>query len=261
MGKLKFEIEKPRIVLMVNDIVGLEVMKFLLERQENVVALFLHDTPNQKMVSEILDLGIWKISSDDTYTAATLKSEYVVEILTSYKPDVIITCYWAHLLQKEVIEIPKYGCINFHPALLPKNRGWYPSVWPFLDKSPAGVTLHLIDEGADTGPIIAQREIEIEELDNAGTVYKKSQDAMIALFKDTWVKLFEGIELQYQDHASATYHSKKEANTLDELKLTEVMTAGEFLGYFKAKTFGHRSYSYYKKGDDTYRVHLTITKE
>ena len=253
--------EKPRIILMVNDIVGLEVTRFLIERKEHIVALFLHNKEDQKHVEDILGMVNWVISSDDIYLASTLKSKDIVQILTSYEPDVIITCYWAHLLTQDIIDIPKYGCINFHPGLLPQNRGWYPAVWPFIDGSKAGVTIHKIDEGADTGPIIAQAETEISELDTLGSVYKQHQDLMISLFKDTWPKLRDGIELKYQNHSKATYHSKKDGNALNEIDLEKTYKAKDFMNLIKARMFGDKSFAYYKKDGDTYRVKLIITKE
>lgn len=261
MQVFKFIEEKPRIILMVNDIVGLEITRFLVERKENIVAVFLHEAPNQKLTSEILTLVDWVISSDNIYTADTLLNGNGAKIISTYEPDLIITCYWAHLLKPDIIEIPKYGCLNFHPALLPKNRGWYPSVWPFIDNTPSGVTLHLVDEGADTGPIIAQTSIPVEELDNAGTIYEKCKLAMISLFKETWVKLFEGLPLYPQNDESATYHSKKEGNALNEIDPEKEYKVKDLFSLLKARTFGDKSFAYYKKDNETYRIKLTITKD
>jgi len=64
----------------------------------------------------------------------------------------MITVYWPWLIKKNYLNTCK-NSINFHPAYLPKNRGWYPHVNNILDNSVPGVTLHKIDEGIDTGPI------------------------------------------------------------------------------------------------------------
>lgn len=229
---LKFIEDKPRIILFAgSNVVSSHVFSFLLNRKENIV---------------------------HTYNE---KDEILLEDVKAYKPDIMITCYWPFLLNKAFIDIPKYGCINFHPALLPKNRGWYPSVWPFIDGSPAGVTLHLIDEGADTGPIIAQDVIPVLEIDNGGTIYEKCQDRMISLFKETWVKLWDGIESQPQDHSQATYHTKKEGNDLNEIYLHADYTAEELFNWIKSRVFGNKTYAYYKKGDSKYKVSLSIVKD
>lgn len=223
--------DKPRIILFAGqNQVANEVWSFLINKRENVVHVF-----NEK-------------------------NKITLDVVRKYKPDIMITCYWPYLLKSEMFNIPKYGTINFHPALLPYNRGWYPSVWPFIDGSPAGVTLHLIDEGADTGPIIAQEEIPIEEEDNGGTIYKKSQDKMISLFKETWPKLKDGVELKVQD-GEATYHSKKDGNALNELDLEKEYKIKDLFNLLKARRFGNKSFAYYKKNGSTYRIKLEITKE
>lgn len=249
-----------RIILMVNDIVGYNVTKFLVDRGENIVAVFLHNPPMQKYADEILN--IVKLQSNDIYTADKLKSNDIVDIISSYTPDVIITCYWAHLLKPEVFKIPKNGCVNFHPALLPYNRGWYPSVWPFIDGTPAGVSLNYIDDGVDTGDIIAQQELSIEETDTAGDVYKKCQDLITDLFKETWIIIKNyGIILTPQNHSLATYHSKKDGNAFNEIDIEKTYKVKDLLNLLKARTFGERSFAYYQKGDEKFSVRIIITKE
>lgn len=70
---------------------------------------------------------------------------------------------------------------NVHTGFLPWNRGSYPNVWPLLDNTPAGVTLHWMDEGLDTGPIIAQSRVPTYPWDTAGTLYDRLQDAAVHL--------------------------------------------------------------------------------
>lgn len=234
MGVLKFEERLNHIVLFAgNNMVSDHVLAFLTEDLKNGI------------------LYVYREYEWDTMT---------VEQINLLQPDVIVTCYWPYLLSKEMIATSKYGCINFHPALLPNNRGWYPSVWEVLEKENAGVTLHLIDEGADTGPIIAQEEIEIEETDTGGSVYKKSQEAMISLFKKTWVQLYEGIELKEQDHSKATYHSKKDGNDCNGIDVDQMYNAGYLIDLLKAKTFGSKSYAYYEKNGKKYFVRVDITE-
>lgn len=226
--KFKFK-HKPRIVIMAGENwVSYQVITYLAERGENLVAILQEKTVvTEKMVS-------------------------------CFTPDLIITCYWPRLLKPEIFNIPKYGCINFHPSLLPKNRGWYPSVWPFIDGSPAGVTLHKIDQGADTGPIIAQKELKIDETDTAGTLYRRSQEEIVELFKETWPKLYKGIILQKQDEKQATYHTKKEANDLDIINLDQTYTGKEIIERLKAKSFINKSYAYYIKNGKRYNIQISI---
>jgi methionyl-tRNA formyltransferase len=233
MQVLKF-IENPTIYLLYSNKVGEQVKKYLNERGENLVACFTPDIEQDSLEYSIM----------------------------SIKPDLIITCYWPYLLRPEIIAIPKYGCINFHPALLPENRGWYPTVWEVLYGENAGVTLHLIDEGADTGMIINQRKFKIEESDTGGTVYEKSMDLMVELFKETWEDLYDnGIALKKQNEFNATYHSKKEGNTFNEINLKADYNAEHLLKIIKAKTFNDKSYAYYIKNGKKYYVRIDVYEE
>lgn len=82
--------------------------------------------------------------------------------VTNLAPDLIVVYCMSELLKSNIIEIPKMGCINLHPTLLPKYRGYIPTFWTFysFDLNP-GVTIHYIDEGEDTGDIIYQESFNM----------------------------------------------------------------------------------------------------
>ena len=89
----------------------------------------------------------------------SLRPERVQEELAELRPDVIVVAAYGKLLPPAVLNIPPHGCLNLHPSLLPRYRGPSPVVTAILDGVDAtGITLMLLDEGMDTGPIVAQRE-------------------------------------------------------------------------------------------------------
>lgn len=88
--------------------------------------------------------------------------------------DLIVTCAYGQILPKEVLELPKYGCVNVHASLLPKYRGSAPIQWSlFNGDAKTGVTIMYMDEGMDTGDIITKGEIDILDSDNVGTLHDK----------------------------------------------------------------------------------------
>lgn len=97
--------------------------------------------------------------------------EFIEEIRT-LNPDVICVVAYGKILPKELLEIPKYGCINVHPSLLPKYRGSTPIQTAIIngDKT-TGVTTMYMNEGLDSGDIILQEEIKIEDNQTAGEVW------------------------------------------------------------------------------------------
>lgn len=89
-------------------------------------------------------------------------------------PDIIITCAYGQIIPKELLEYPKYKCINIHASLLPKLRGGAPihkAIINGYDKT--GITIMYMDEKMDSGDIIYQEEIKIEDSDNVGTLFDK----------------------------------------------------------------------------------------
>lgn len=243
-----------RIVLMADGPVGLEVCRYLVARGNQIVRLYLHEPSGQHMADCIVAAS--GCHPNQVYTAASLKDpEHVVELVDLH-PDCIITVYWAHLIRKDVIDAATLT-VNFHPALLPINRGWYPHVHSMLDGTPTGVTLHAIDEHADTGPVWAQREVPISPYDNAGTIYRRLQDEIVSLFKKTWPEIASGhCTPKRQDESKAIYHKKSEIDRLDEIDLTQNMSARDLINLLRARTFEDRGWAYYTEAGQ--RVYLNL---
>lgn len=96
------------------------------------------------------------------------------EDIVNAKPDVIITCAYGQIVSKEILDIPKYGCINIHASLLPKYRGGAPIHYALINgEEETGVTLMYMDEGMDTGDMLVRNSIKIEEDDNIETLSNK----------------------------------------------------------------------------------------
>lgn len=91
-----------------------------------------------------------------------INSISIINHIKESEPDFIIVTHFQRIIVKDIIIIPKYGCLNLHPSLLPFYRGMAPQHWPIINgEQKTGVTVHYIDEGVDTGNIIAQEEISL----------------------------------------------------------------------------------------------------
>ena len=86
------------------------------------------------------------------------------ELYASYSPDLSCVACFSLYIPRAILKIPRLGCLNVHPSLLPSKRGPDPLFWTFHSGSrETGVTVHLMDEGLDTGPIVAQERIDVPE--------------------------------------------------------------------------------------------------
>ncbi|WP_430816956.1 methionyl-tRNA formyltransferase [Carboxylicivirga sp. RSCT41] len=100
----------------------------------------------------------------DVITTGDINSGKTIELIQSKKPDLIVVANFNQILKKGILSIPKIGCINVHPSLLPDYRGANPIFWMFKNnEQTGGTTIHLIDEGIDTGGIIKQSEFRLSE--------------------------------------------------------------------------------------------------
>lgn len=122
-----------------------------------------------------------------------IKDENFIKRLKELNPEFGIVVAYGKILPKEILNTPKYGCINLHASLLPKYRGAAPIQWALIKgEKTTGVTTMLIDEGLDTGPIFLQREVVIDDEDNAETLSQKLSKIGAELMIETIEKIRKG---------------------------------------------------------------------
>ncbi|MDC7278872.1 methionyl-tRNA formyltransferase [Butyrivibrio fibrisolvens] len=110
----------------------------------------------------------------DYICTKNVNDEETVGFAKSKAPDVIYCFGWSRLIGRELLALPKYGVVGFHPAALPCNKGRHPLIWALvLGLKKTASTFFIMDEGADTGDIISQREVIIDETDDAQDLYDK----------------------------------------------------------------------------------------
>ena len=121
------------------------------------------------------------------------KNEEFIEKIKSLNPDVICVVAYGKILPKEILEIPKYGCINVHGSLLPKYRGAAPIQWAVLngDKE-TGVTTMYMDVGMDTGDMILKEKVEIGEDETTGELWDRLSKIGGKLLIETLKQIEEG---------------------------------------------------------------------
>ena len=132
--------------------------------------------------------------------------------LAAYAPDVIAVAAYGRLLPPAVLNLPAHGCLNIHPSLLPRHRGPSPVVSAILDgDSVTGVSLMLLDEGMDTGPVITQREYVLDGTETAGDLTGELFEAGADLLVESLNPWVDGrLEAVQQDESRATVTRKLE---------------------------------------------------
>ena len=168
----------------------------LFDEGHNILGVFTNeDKPKGRgMKLTISPVKEFAISKDiPVYQPKTLKKNTeMIETIKMLKPDVICVVAYGKILPKEILEIPKYGCINVHGSLLPKYRGAAPIQWAVINgEKTTGVTTMYMNEGMDTGDMILKQEVEIGEDETTGELWERLEKIGAELL----VKTLREIEL------------------------------------------------------------------
>ena len=154
-----------------------------------------------------------------TFQPRRVREPESLQVLRDYEPDLIVVAAFGQILPKELLEMPRYGCINVHASLLPKYRGAAPIQWAILNgDAVAGVTIMRMDVGLDTGDMIAQREIEVTPQETGGSLFDRLADLGAKLCVDTIPSIVDGTAVYTpQDESAATKVGliKKEDGQID----------------------------------------------
>jgi len=145
-------------------------------------------------------------------TEERITKEFVIE----NKFDFLISYGYRFIINKDILNLFPNTAINLHISLLPYNRGSDPNFWSFIDGTPKGVSIHYINEGVDTGDIIAQKEVSFGSLNQETlfTTYNKLQREIQKLFFQNWNSIKKQSNSRTPQEGASTYHKAKDKEGL-----------------------------------------------
>ncbi len=204
-----------RILFMGTPDFALGTLKALVEAKEEIVGVVTQpDKPKGRgyvllpppVKAYALECGL------DVYQPATLRGEEFAELLEKLAPEMIIVVAYGKILPENVLNYPKYGCLNVHGSILPEYRGAAPMQRAIIDgKGETGVTIMYMDVGLDTGDMVLVEKCEIKESDNFEDIHDRlSALGATAMIKTLdLIKRGEAVRIK-QDDTLATYAAKIE---------------------------------------------------
>jgi methionyl-tRNA formyltransferase len=145
-----------------------------------------------------------------------------IEWIRNLKADVIFCFGWSNLIKKDILNLCPLGVIGFHPALLPNNRGRHPLIWAkVLGLTRSGTSFFFMDEGADTGDLLDQKDFRILFEDTASTIYQKMIDNALKQVEFFLPKLQNSsYQRVKQNNSGNTWRKRSIADGLIDFRMT-----------------------------------------
>ena len=222
------------VMMLVENIQGREILSNLVDLKFPVIAVIIehksklaentrnylkNDHYNPKSFSEIV-----KGTSINVHYVEHHNEQEIVDLLKKYEPDYIVLG-GTRILKEHVIKTAKFGILNAHPAILPMYQGLDCVAWAILNNDPVGATVHYIDPGIDSGPIILQETIDYTNCKSLIEVRIKAMRKCAELMIKSLMGLESGtLSPTPQDHSLAVKHP---AMPMDKLEYVEKLLANK----------------------------------
>jgi methionyl-tRNA formyltransferase len=252
----------PKIVYAGDRDISTWVLRFIIEQGIKPIAIMLPNENKDTHTKELIKLCNY-LDSSRILRGNRFRTDYGINLLNELKPDYIICIHFPYIIPKKVLEIPKHGVINLHPAYLPYNRGWHTPTWAIWEATPYGATLHFMDEGIDTGDIIHQKQIEILPNDTADTLYKRIKNLEFEVFKEAWPSIVSGTyNRKPQSIEDGTIHKKRDITSIQFVDLNKSIKAGDLIRRLRALTTNNiKESAYFKVNKKLYRIQIHIVED
>lgn len=251
---------EPRILFCGDRQVSARLLERIRADGAHIVALGLNNPPYGEAVEEVRAAA--EVEPDRVFYGRAFASEVALSRYAATAPQLGICCGFASILPRRLLEIPQWGWVNFHRSYLPYNRGLDPLQWAVVDKTPAGVTLHVMTEAVDAGAIVTQAELGVHPMDNGASLSRRADELILRLFDDVWPDLRRGrIKSTPQEHDLATYHSWEDCVKLRQLDRRSEMNVGRLIDIVRSYTGEGASGATFVDGPIRFSVHARVVPD
>lgn len=211
-----------RIIYMGTPVFAVYALKSIIEAGHEVVAVFTQPDKAKGRSKSLVPTPVKEVALSHeipVFQPSNLKAAENVTLIKEYAPDAIVVAAYGQILSEDILNIPKYGCINIHASLLPKYRGAAPIEWSIIDgEKETGVTTMYMAKGLDTGDMIEKAVVSIEQKETAITLHDKLAQMGAKLILSTLALLENGTVVRTpQDESKSNYAGmlKKEMGNID----------------------------------------------
>lgn len=247
------------MIVMAADYVGSKVIDFLCDNSEKIQVLVV-DTQDRGGFNESIIKNVKESNPNvEILSHSQIKEKNIQEHIKSKGLDIGVLAWWPYIITSEMIELTKRGFVNTHPGFLPYNRGKHPYFWNIVDQTPFGATLHYVEEDIDSGATIAQERIECDWEDTGESLYNKSRELILQLFRDNFDSIKNGTaSVIPKVDCEGSFHHGKELKPFCSIDLDEKYTARMLFNILRGRMFHGSGEAIFTDNGRKYAVSIYI---
>lgn len=224
-----------------------------------IVGVGLNPPPRASHAQEILDAA--GVDPRCIFVGGAFSSEAAVAQFSEAMPTIGVCCGFSHLLPPSILGIPRWGWVNIHRSYLPRNRGVCTLQWAIIEAAPAGVSIHVMTEQVDGGPVIAQAEVPVLPEDDGQSLGMRADATALELFATCWPRLRRGdLHGAPQQDDLATYRSFSECEAMRALQLDAKMRVGRVIDIIRAFSGDGSRGACFEIGGDRFVIRAQIQR-
>jgi methionyl-tRNA formyltransferase len=245
------------VALFASDAVGAAVARIIRDRGDRV-ALAVLDRHDERGSNDAIREALAH-RADAIIDDSELHTEAARERLENV--DLALLAWWPRIIPTELLSLPRRGFLNFHPSLLPFNRGKNYNFWALVEQAPFGVTIHWVGDQIDGGDIAFQVPLPTNWEDTGQTLYEKARAAMVELFAASYDRIMSGdIPRVSQDLSAGSFHRAAELDEASRIALDKQVAARDLLNLMRARTFPPYPGAWFVEDGERYEVRIDIRK-
>ena len=174
-----------------------------------------------------------------------IKKEEAVKVLKQYDADLYVVAAFGQILSKEILDLPKFGCVNIHASLLPKYRGAAPIQWAVIDgEEKTGITIQQMNEGVDTGDILLQKEYCLAEDETGASLFDRLCDLGATAIVEAIEMIEKGTVCPVKQNEEEATHAKMLSKAMGEIDFS--LEAVKIERLIRGLNSWPSAYTYYK---------------
>tara|TARA_Y100001973_G_C5100056_1_gene282162 strand:+ start:114 stop:866 length:753 start_codon:yes stop_codon:yes gene_type:complete len=237
--------------------VGYELLKYIFETGTSDIVVKFVIIDNKDVYKDKI-IKLCKEHNVEYYNF-NVNSDKFIYMVKEYSVDLIFMLWFPTIVKENTLNSVNIKFVNLHPSYLPWNRGMHPYYWTIVDNTPAGTTIHFIDKNIDEGEILFQTEIDVSITDTGESLYEKSLNETINLFKKNYNNIIDSnYNLKKVNTKNGSFHLSKHLNPHSEIDLDKKYKALDLINIIRARTFNSGDSSYFYLDGKKYEMRIEI---